>query len=197
MNQQSLEGAAAVPDKQYLAAANYKHRRRLGWFGRVIIVLVTVVMLAGAAVGAGMYWHNRQTTDDLSVEQRQQLREWLSAHNPDFYRLGAAITTVGTATSRADVHSTRADPALVSACGALQKTTAAMRAVPPIPGKTLQQHLSKALDAYVDASARCRRAGEQGVAQSLVLLTQSHEALASGGGEMETLKRLINRAVGH
>nr|MDP9333831.1 hypothetical protein [Actinomycetota bacterium] len=101
--QQSLEGAAAVPDKHYLAAANYKGRRRLRWFGRVLLVIISVVVLAVAVVGAGMYWHNRQETDDLSVEQRQQLREWLSAHNPDFYRLGAAINTVGAATSRADV----------------------------------------------------------------------------------------------
>jgi hypothetical protein len=60
----------------------------------------------------------------------------------------------------------------------------------------LRRHLAGALDAYIVASDRCLRAGERGVAQSLTLLRQSHDALVTGGGEMQTLRRLIDGAFG-
>jgi hypothetical protein len=158
-------------------------------------VIITLV-LAAAATGAGVYWHNRPEKVHLSVEERGQLLVWMARHNPDFGRLGKAIDAVGAATEHVDTKSKDRDPALIVACRELRARADAMKATSPIPGAALRRHLAGALDAYILASDRCRRAGERGAAQSQTLLRQSHDALVTGGGEMQTLRRLIDGAFG-
>jgi len=163
--------------------------------GRAIIVIVSVVVvLAAAAAGAGVYLHNRPEKVHVSVEERRALRVWMVRHNPGFGRLGAALGKVGAATESVDVKSTQPDAALIAACRELRTRTDAMKAFSPVPVSALQAHLAGALDAYVVASDRCREAGERGAARSLTLLQQSHDALVTGGDEMGTLQRLVNRA---
>jgi hypothetical protein len=180
----------AAPEPRYHYVAIADDRPRPGR-KRAVVAIVSVVVLAAAAAGAGLYWQNRPEKVHLSVAERQRLRIWMTIENPDFGRLGAAIGKVGAATGNVDVKSTRRDTALISACRELRTRADAMKAVSPIPGAALQSHLAASLDAYVVASDRCRVAGEQGAAKSLRLLQQSHDALVTGGDEMQTLQRLI------
>jgi hypothetical protein len=179
------------PRFHYVFIADERVRPRRG---RAIVIVAVVVVLAAAAVGAGLYWQNRPERIHLSATERRQLRIWMATHNPDFGRLADAIGKVGSATGNVDVKSTRPDPSMIAACRELRTRTDAMKASSPVPVAALQAHLAGALDAYVVASDRCRVAGERGAARSLNLLQQSHDALVTGGDEMGTLQRLVNRA---
>jgi hypothetical protein len=189
----SRGGTTEEPRFHYVFIANERVRPRRG--RAIVVIVAVVVVLAAAAAGAGLYWQNRPEKIHLSVTERRQLRIWMAIHNPDFGRLADALGKVGSATGNVDVKSTRPDPSMIAACRELRTRTDALKASSPVPVAALQAHLAGALDSYVVASDRCRVAGERGAARSLTLLQQSHDALVTGGDEMGTLQRLINRAV--
>jgi hypothetical protein len=158
-------------------------------------LLVVIVLLAGAATGAVLFWPNGKTSNNLSPIERRQLVSWMTAHNPDFLRLGTAVDTWSREAQAADYKSTAPAPPLLRACRALGHAADVMLALRPIPGGEIRRHLRTSLERYRSAAAECSTAAQQGLANHLDLIQRVNTDLKSAGHEMITTTGMINRAL--